>query len=194
LIEDCDAADKGCLTLGKSSVPVRTAAGLTGGAPELLLRFVDSCSRMSGTWQEVASGSGGGLDAVCARLHGIFSAVAASCPRVKLAFKGSDAYARLHAIRKVVLGWASGRRHCDVSLWSGVSIELLQKAAPDEGGHLGSLPASCTSAEDVSELMFGRPDWALFASMFACLWNGVVKKGLVTPKDMCNIVMGGVPS
>lgn len=54
--------------------------------------------------------------------------------------------------------------------WGAMSISMLQDCCPDQSGQLASVP-SWWSAADLSRCLFGRSDWALLASMAACLWK-----------------------
>ena len=108
---------------------------------------------------------------VAEKMHAILQSICAVCPHT-IPAKSDDAYVRTFTVRKVALACAV---HNDILVdWNQVSIGQLQRMAPDENEFLNTFPESWT-AEQVSSLVFDRPDWAIFASMFACLFHEVAE-------------------
>ena len=68
--------------------------------------------------------------------------------------------------RKLILG-LNVTNIIDVD-WEGVDMETLMLLSADMTGFLGSVDKSW-SAATLSGFLFGRRDWALFASMYTCL-------------------------
>ena len=53
--------------------------------------------------------------------------------------------------------------------------EQLKRLSTDRGGFLDTVPTSWT-ADEISNMLCGRPDWPVLASMQACLWKEVSDK------------------
>ena len=56
--------------------------------------------------------------------------------------------------------------------WSVVIVADLARHFPDTGQYLQQFPNSW-SAADLSNFLFDRPDLAMYASCYACLWHDV---------------------
>ena len=70
--------------------------------------------------------------------------------------------------RKVVIALvASGRASVD---WQTMSRDELREVCCDQSEFLATFDEKW-SAADVSNFIFGRPDWGIFVSLFACLWK-----------------------
>ena len=67
-----------------------------------------------------------------------------------------------------------GEQHLQV-YWDSVSVADLQAMVPDDLNHLTSFMQART-AGDVSRSVFGRPDCAIFVSLFACLWHDTIER------------------
>ena len=65
--------------------------------------------------------------------------------------------------------------------WSLVSKASLQSMSADANNDLQSIPDAWRPSE-ISCFLTGRADWALFASVFPCLWGEVAEK-LSTKED-----------
>ena len=61
--------------------------------------------------------------------------------------------------------------------WSSATLQQLGQLTPDQNGHLRSLD-SALRAEELSALVLGRPDHAVFLSMWACLWSSLPSSGV----------------
>ena len=59
--------------------------------------------------------------------------------------------------------------------WEEVTVVDLCRMFPDQGKHLEIFPPSWSAAE-LSRFMFDRPDLAILASCYACLWHDVREK------------------
>ena len=68
---------------------------------------------------------------------------------------------------------------CD---WSSVSKASLQSMSADAANNLQSIPDAWRASE-ISCFLTGRANWALFASVFPCLWGEVAEK-LSTKDDL----------
>ena len=77
---------------------------------------------------------------------------------------------------------------CD---WSPVSKALLQSMSADANKNLQSIP-DAWQAREISCFLTGRADWAVFASVFPCLWGEVAEK--LSTKDDCARVLALVKS
>ena len=86
---------------------------------------------------------------------------------------------------------------CD---WSVVSKASLQTISADAQQNLHHIPEAW-QAHDISCFFTGRADWALFASVFPCLWGEVADKlsteddraqalALVQSRDFLRVVQG----
>eukprot|EP00974_Lingulodinium_polyedra_P066937 6477950-Lingulodinium_polyedra.AAC.1 len=72
-----------------------------------------------------------------------------------------------------------------------MALSELLVICPDQREELGHIPRD-VSAGELSRLVFDRPDFAVFASMFACLWGEVADKcsGETSLADLCNVCKG----
>jgi hypothetical protein len=59
--------------------------------------------------------------------------------------------------------------------WEEVMVVDLCRMFPDQGKHLEIFPPSWSAAE-LSRFVFDRPDLAILASCYACLWHDVREK------------------
>ena len=59
--------------------------------------------------------------------------------------------------------------------WSLVMVRELADVMPDKNDYLGHF-AKGMRAADLSSMIFGRCDWALLVSLYACLWGDVEAK------------------
>jgi hypothetical protein len=94
-------------------------------------------------------------------------AIVAGLSRAGGPIPAENGYVRKSVIRKLILACPHARSADD---WGKVSRVDLQSWSPDAAGVLGEFPASAT-ADSISSLLFGRPDWGLLVSMWACLWK-----------------------
>ena len=54
--------------------------------------------------------------------------------------------------------------------WSSVSLTTVRAMCPDQSDVLSTIPTDW-SADFLSQILFGRRNWALMASLFGCLWQ-----------------------
>ena len=72
--------------------------------------------------------------------------------------------------------------------WETVSLEMLRTISPDQIGALNGLPVDWNAAH-LSLFLFGRSDWALFATCFPCLYHEVSQKYMAhNSKMLMNLV------
>ena len=57
--------------------------------------------------------------------------------------------------------------------WSTMTAEQLRQLCVDQSGFIDAFPDDMSAAE-ISNLVFGRPDWAMFVSLEACLMKDVL--------------------
>ena len=105
------------------------------------------------------------------RLSDALLRISGKCGGLKASSR--DGYSHLFILRKAVLGEVS--RNPEGIDWEAVSMPLLKKFCPDRRDELQSVPASMTAA-GLSKLVLGRPDWAVYISMFACLFGEVASR------------------
>jgi hypothetical protein len=77
-------------------------------------------------------------------------------------------------VRKLML--ALIHRGCLRVDWSCVTMAMLQQMTADSNEYMNSLPATWTAAT-LSSFLFGRTDWGLYASMWACLFGDLASNG-----------------
>ncbi len=81
-------------------------------------------------------------------------------------------YVMMSVGRKIIIALlASGRASVD---WASMSRPELEELCCDQNEFLKVLPKTW-SAADISNFIFGRPDWGIFVSVFACLMKDVFK-------------------
>ena len=80
------------------------------------------------------------------------------------------------AFRKIIIG-ESARRKNEVN-WE-TSMGEIQRISADSGDHLAEVETHVVSVA-LSYAVFGRTDWAIMLSCFACLWCEVVSKRVDT--------------
>ena len=64
----------------------------------------------------------------------------------------------------------------DIVDWSTVTLDMLGAAGPHQASALDTFPSNW-NAPDLSEFVFGRPDWAIFMGMLAFLWKDALSSG-----------------
>ena len=74
------------------------------------------------------------------------------------------------------------------------SILEIQNLSADSGKYLAEIEKTAVSV-DLSHAVFGRADWAILLSCFACLWSGVVEEfvdtGAWTLSDLLEVLRSG---
>ena len=71
---------------------------------------------------------------------------------------------------------SSGRATCD---WASMGRAHLEELCCDQNELLKTLPETW-SAADISNFIFGRPDWGIFVSLFGCLFRDAIKASRVS--------------
>jgi hypothetical protein len=87
---------------------------------------------------------------------------------------GSLGYISKFLVRKLVLAELAAPGAPLIN-WAEVSLAALATMSADAGDMLAAFPPTY-SAQAVSNVIFGRGDWGMFASMFGCLFKEVVDK------------------
>ncbi len=128
-------------------------------------QFRQTCRELRSDWQAVLAqrdivAIGTGVKTIVNKLSAVGGVVPAA-----------DGYVKKTIIRKLLC--ACPHTRSVAAQWSRVRVRDLQAWTPDEAGILEEFPESAT-AESISMLLFGRPDWGLLASMWGCLWKPVV--------------------
>ena len=139
----------------------RATAGPRSPGVRQLAEFRQACRDARETWHSLLgeifiASIGTGVLAVVEGLsspHGVVSA--------------ADGYAKKTLIRKLIFACPRSWHAAD---WAAVSRKDLQAWSPDEAGVLKAFPETET-AESISTLLFGRPDWGLLVSCWACVWK-----------------------
>ncbi len=79
----------------------------------------------------------------------------------------SNGYVKKTVVRKLICACPHVWNAAD---WGSVRRADLQAWTPDETKVLEEFPETAT-AESISMLLFGRPDWGLLVSMWGCMWK-----------------------
>ena len=79
-------------------------------------------------------------------------------------------YVRKSIVRKIAMAALNGDT-VKVN-WEEVTVADIRRLFPDMGEHLAVFPETWSAAE-MSRFLFGRPDLAILASCYACLWHDV---------------------
>ena len=85
----------------------------------------------------------------------------------------SEKYCFHFLFRKILIGEARFRQHSTSFAavdWHALTVGDIKFMSADSNDHLAEFD-STTSAAAVSHFIFGRSDWPLLLSCFACLWN-----------------------
>ncbi len=98
---------------------------------------------------------------------------------------GGDGSSDASIVRKLLLGEVA-RSGASID-WSAGLMLRLAPICPDLSDFLQFIPPSWTAA-DVSNLFYGRPDWAVFCSMSFCLWRDAVDTWRGTERELCQLV------
>ena len=86
--------------------------------------------------------------------------------------KSGTGYCSDFLVRKMYLGCIASASDGTPQSWENVSLMRLREFCADAREHMSSLPETWTAAE-ASTYMCMRPDWAMFISMYMCLWKEV---------------------
>jgi len=139
----------------------RATAGPRSLGVRQLAEFRQACRDARETWHSLLGETsiasiGAGVLAVVEGLsspHGLVSA--------------ADGYTKKSLIRKLIFACPHSWHAKD---WDAVSRNNLQEWSPDEAGVLKAFSDTDT-AESISNLLLGRPDWGLLVSCWACVWK-----------------------
>ena len=132
--------------------------------------FLNSCRKHGNVWKNILQQSS--INNVLQRVHLLLDAIAdESEGAVKAGSR--EGYVRLHLVRKLFLTWLAYQPQ--PQRWGHVDIKVIQELSPDQKKYLDQFPEKW-SVHDVSCLVFGRSDWGIFVSLFACLWHDVITR------------------
>ena len=121
-------------------------------------------------WRQLLQGGRDALS-IARRLRELCCKAAEAAPAIL--FSDENGYVVTSLVRKVVLALlASGRASAD---WGSMSKAELEELCCDQHEFLKAFPEEW-SAADVSNFVFGRGDWGMFVSLFACLMKDALKK------------------
>ena len=154
--------------------------------PESLRSFVSVCDASASAFRELfhTDVSCDGVVSFANKLYGIMNPVIDKCLPMTSGMKG---YTQQNMIRKITVSWLhdalgaiAGQK--DVMCWQSFNFQAIEEAGivADVQGKAqldiaNCYPAGCLKASDISELLLGRVDHALFVSMWACLFSDVEK-------------------
>ena len=154
-------------------------------------RFYDGLEPMDRQWQQILKHldeSGFDMQKFCQAFRSLLSNAAASCSAFGLKTEG---YCFDFAYRKFII--AEARRRIGQVNWE-TSILEIQHLSADSGKYLAEIENTAVSVA-LSHAVFGRADWAILLSCFACLWSEVVEKfvdtGAWTLSDLLEVLRSG---
>jgi hypothetical protein len=107
-------------------------------------------------------------------------------------FPTSVGYVRQFIDRKLILLVLAAGSACPRG-WHGTSAASFTSLLPDQHAFTSGIPKTWTAAE-MSNFLFGRDDWAVFASMWACLWHEVYEKYATQLEHIESFLAGGTSS
>ena len=157
-----------CFTLGLDNVKYRFCEDKSK-----FDSFYDGLAPVDAQWQQTLKhfDEGGQFDLqkFCKAVRSVLSSAAASCSALGLKKEG---YCFDFAYRKFIIAEVH-RRKGQVN-WETSMLEIQQLSA-DSGKYLAEIETTVVSVA-FSHAVFGRADWAIMLSCFACLWGEVVEK------------------
>ena len=130
-------------------------------------------------WSELLDGDTDAL-AIVRKVRVVLSKAVKAAPRI---FPHGDAgYAVTSSVaRKVALAMLfSGRATTD---WASMCRAELEELCADQHELLKTFPETW-SAADISNFIFGRPDWAIFVSLFGSLLRDAIEIPNVSSSDL----------
>jgi len=136
----------------------RATAGPRSPGVRQLAEFRQACRDARETWHSLL-----GETSIASIGAGVLAVVEGFSPH-GLALNG---YTKKSLIRKLIFACPHSWHAKD---WDAVSRKDLQEWSPDERGVLNVFSETET-AESISYLLFGRPDWGLLVSSWACVWK-----------------------
>ena len=173
--------------------PERVALGLGAdkfyvaqGCPDELRSFVTACNAFDPKFRKLLCDtdvSCQGVISFANGMHQLLEKVLSESPPCKTRFKG---YTGRNMVRKITVSWIRACL-CDTAgravdlRWSEVDYNAIEEAgavAYVNGKARNDVATACgnIAAADLSELLLGRQDHALFVSMWACLFSEVAQK------------------
>lgn len=156
-----EADDERVYRLGATRRPYRKT-----GDTSKLNAFMSECRELQPTWLDILRDAD--LASVVKKVDALVSTL-----RVKTSALPSDAnaYTPKFVARKLVLVCFWEGRLSDAT-WRRLTVRDLMAICPDQSNFFAPIPPHW-SCEELSNFVFGRPDMALYASMYACLWKDV---------------------
>jgi len=153
------------VTLGLGNMPYRMR-DLTDVDPRLG-SFLRACASQTAGWDNCLQQPS--YDKAMEHISAMVAVVAQNCDG-SLKKDLSMSYVQKSITRKIAIALlACGGAQTD---WEKMTLKYLIKTCPDQHSFLEQFPESM-SAADLSRFLYGRPDWAVFASASACLWHEV---------------------
>ena len=152
-------------------------------AVEQLLKARDAVEK---EWSELLDGDTDALGIV-RKVRSLISNAVKVAPRI---FPHDDtAYVVTSVARKVVIAMLSSGRA--TTEWAHMRRAELEELSCDQNDLLKSMPESW-SAADISNFIFGRPDWGIFVSLFGCLLRDAIKVAKFSSDDLLDCLASPV--
>ena len=136
------------------------------------LAFYNALEPANFKWQKLLQETDGKpfeLSSFCTALRSTLQVAGDAHPAFGLKAEG---YCMDFAYRKLIIG-ETARRKSEVN-WE-TSIGEIQRISADSGALLDEIETQVNCVA-LSHAVFGRTDWAIMLSCFACLWSEVVSK------------------
>ena len=133
------------------------------GDDSTLKKLLEGASSLEKMWRDVLDAES--YQGLAQSVHSWMQSLQAACPDLNLPFKSEEGYLRKLFVRKVLI--ARLCRDLTVS-WQDVSVDTLRTTIPDQNEFLQDVPGDLPASE-LSNLLFGREDWSVFASFFGCV-------------------------
>ena len=144
--------------------------------PDNFLLFCETCTQMQEEWDTFFGDMG--VSALSFHKQGIDLLVRLGMNADVCGFK-RNSYCTGSVVRKIMLAEvAAGRWRSDMHE---MTVKDLSAISVDEGNHLSSVTQTMP-VEELSYLCFGRTDWGLLVSCFACLWHEFIEMAVKNDK------------
>ena len=151
-----------------------------------IARFLAACRAQQGAWQSLWE-----MKEVQQVIAAVCQVTQSMHDEAKI-FPSKVGYVRKFIDRKLfLLVLAAGSVHSDG--WQSTAASALNSTLPDQHDFTSGFPDGWTAAE-MSNFLFGRDDWAVFASMWACLWHDVQEKYAAKLEHIEGFLVGGMSS
>ena len=131
-----------------------------------------AAAHSEGRGSELLAAAQGGANAlsIARGLRAIYAKAAQAAPSTLE--RDDTGYCVTSLVRKVVLALlASGRASAD---WGSLRRSELEELCCDQSEFLKAVPQAW-SAADISNFMFGRSDWGMFVSLYACFMKDALR-------------------